>query len=146
MKLLITGGSGFIGTAAVQWALDKEYNVINFDLLPPKISSHKPFWHLVDIRNYKILTKELVDFQPTHILHLAANTGMDITNISYFDANTTGVANLINATKKLHSLKRIIFASSLLVCKNGYVPHSDVDYCPPNFYGKSKVIVASATG
>ena len=33
MKLLITGGSGFIGTAAMQWALDKEYNVINYDLI-----------------------------------------------------------------------------------------------------------------
>jgi nucleoside-diphosphate-sugar epimerase len=27
-----------------------------------------------------------------------------------------------------------------LVCENGYVPNSDTDYCPPNFYGKSKVI------
>ena len=65
---------------------------------------------------------------------------MDISDPSFFDANTKGVENLIHATQELFCLKRIIFASSLLVCKNGYVPSSDIEYDPPNLYGESKVI------
>ena len=67
-------------------------------------------------------------------------TGMDIHDMSFFDANTKGVANLIRATQELSSLQRILFTSSLLVCPNGHVPSSDTEYDPPNLYGESKVI------
>ena len=65
---------------------------------------------------------------------------MDVDDFSTLDANTIGVENLINATDRVDSLERIIFASSLLVCPNGYVPKSDTEFNPPNLYGKSKVI------
>ena len=60
--------------------------------------------------------------------------------MKYFDANTIGVKNLLDASKHLLNLNRIVFTSSLLVCKNGYIPKSDIEYCPPNLYGESKVI------
>jgi nucleoside-diphosphate-sugar epimerase len=65
---------------------------------------------------------------------------MDIHDMSFFDANTRGVANLIQASKELPNLKRVLFVSSLLVCPNGHVPSSDTEYDPPNLYGESKVI------
>ena len=139
MKILITGGSGFIGTTAMEWALSK-YKVVNLDIRPPKILEHQQHWRNVDIRDSKSFTDALVEFQPTHILHLAAMTGMDIHDMSFFDANTKGVDNLIQATQELPDLKRILFASSLLVCPNGYVPSSDTEFNPPNLYGESKVI------
>ena len=139
-KLCITGGSGFIGTTAVQLALDQSVKVVNFDIRPPKILKHQPFWKYVDIRDKEQFTSALEDFLPTHILHLAAMTGMDIEDMSFFDANTVGVQNLLEASKHLSNLERILFTSSLLVCKNGYVPKSDTEYCPPNLYGESKVI------
>jgi len=139
IKLCITGGSGFIGTTAISWAISK-YKAINFDIRPPKILEHQQHWRYVDIRDAQSFTEALIDFQPTHILHLAAMTGMDIHEMSFFDANTKGVANLINASQKLPNLKRILFASSLLVCPNGYVPSSDTEFNPPNLYGESKVI------
>ena len=67
-------------------------------------------------------------------------TGMDIHDMSFFDANTNGVQNLLETTPSLPNLQRILFTSSLLVCRNGYVPMSDLEYCPPNLYGESKVI------
>ena len=139
IKLCITGGSGFIGTAAMNWALSK-YETINFDIRPPKILEHQYHWKFVDIRDVQSFTEALIEFQPTHILHLAAMTGMDIHDMSFFDANTKGVANLIQASKELLNLKRVLFASSLLVCPNGHVPASDTEYDPPNLYGESKVI------
>ena len=36
IKFCITGGSGFIGTTAMSWAISK-YKAINFDIRPPKI-------------------------------------------------------------------------------------------------------------
>ena len=139
IKFCITGGSGFIGTTAMNWALSK-YETINFDIRPPKILEHQDHWKFIDIRDAHSFTEALIEFQPTHILHLAAVTGMDIHDMSFFDANTKGVANLIRATQKLSSLQRILFTSSLLVCPNGYVPSSDTEYDPPNLYGESKVI------
>ena len=140
INLCITGGSGFIGTTAMQWALDQSIKVTNFDIRPPKILDHQPYWKYVDIRENDQLTNELEAFCPTHILHLAAMTGMDIEDMSFFDANTVGVKNLLEATTSIPDLQRILFTSSLLVCRNGYVPQSDTDYCPPNLYGESKVI------
>ena len=139
IKFCITGGSGFIGTTAMSWASSK-YETVNFDITPPKITEYQHYWRFVDIRDSKSFTEALVEFQPTHILHLAAMTGVDIHDMSFFDANTKGVANLISATQKIACLKRVLFSSSLLVCPNGYVPSSDTDYDPPNLYGESKVI------
>jgi nucleoside-diphosphate-sugar epimerase len=139
IKLCITGGSGFIGTAAMSWAISK-YKAINFDIRPAKILEHQHHWKFVDIREFQSFAEALIEFQPTHILHLAAMTGMDIHDMSFFDANTKGVANLIRATEKIDSLRRVLFASSLLVCSNGRVPSSDTEYDPPNLYGESKVI------
>jgi nucleoside-diphosphate-sugar epimerase len=36
-------------------------------------------------------------------------------------------------------VRSVVFTSSLLVCRNGYVPKNDQDFCPPNLYGESKV-------
>ncbi len=138
-RICITGGSGFIGTAAMSWALSK-YKAINLDIKPPKILEHQEHWRNVDIRDALSFKEALLEFQPTHILHLAAMTGMDINDISFFDANTKGVANLIQTTQELSNLRRVLFASSLLVCPNGQVPKFDTEYDPPNLYGDSKVI------
>jgi len=139
-RLCITGGSGFIGTTAMQWALDNVETVVNFDIRPPKVLAHQPHWQSIDIRDRVSFTTALEEFAPTHIWHLAAMTGMDIQDISFFDANTVGVSNLLEATKSLANLQRILFTSSLLVCRNGHVPQTDTEYCPPNLYGESKVI------
>ncbi len=140
IRLCITGGSGFIGMTAMQWALENVETVVNFDIRPPKVLAHHPYWQSIDIRDKASFTTALEEFAPTHIWHLAAMTGMDIQDSSFFDANTVGVSNLLEATKSIPNLHRILFTSSLLVCRNGHVPQTDTEYCPPNLYGESKVI------
>ena len=140
IKLVVTGGSGFIGTNAIDWALSKSIDVINIDFKPPRDESHKHLWRDVDIRDAEKFTQAVAEFEATHILHLAATTGMDVKDISVLDANTIGVENLIAIGTTVKSLERIVFTSSLLVCKNGYIPTSNTDYCAPNLYGESKVI------
>src|ERR1039458_4214827 len=140
IRLLITGASGFIGTNAIDFAVKEGLTVVNFDIRPPQKSSHQEYWRLVDIRERENLAKSVEEFGPTHIWHLAAMTGMDIDNLQYLSANTDGVDNLIASTFGAPNLKKTLFTSSLLVCRNGYIPSNDTDYCPPNLYGKSKMI------
>ena len=84
-RICITGGSGFIGTTAMQWTIDRSFEVINFDIRPPKILSQQPFWKYVDIRDKEQFTSALEAYRPSHILHLAATTGMDIDDMSFFN-------------------------------------------------------------
>jgi len=44
MKLLITGGSGFIGTNYVDYALTKGCEVLNIDIKSPSKKEHDPYW------------------------------------------------------------------------------------------------------
>lgn len=139
-RILITGGSGFIGTSAVDYAIDRNYSFLNCDRKPPNKKEHENYWQQIDIRNRGEFENALFSFNPTHILHLAAKTGMDIKDIGELSANTDGVQYLIDIARVLPDLKKIVFTSSLLVCRNGYIPKSETDYCPPNLYGESKVL------
>lgn len=140
VRVLITGGSGFIGTNAVDFALQSGAEVVNFDIRSPQKLAHAEFWKSIDIRDAGALSSATVKFDPTHIWHLAAKTGMDVDDMGFFSANTDGVKNLIACASNAPRLKRILFTSSLLVCRNGYIPVNDTDYCPPNLYGRSKMI------
>jgi len=139
-KIIITGGSGFIGTTVVKYCLEKGYQIVNLDINPPKDPNFQEFWKFIDLRDTEDLVQAFMEIQPTHILHLAADLGMEHKNYDNLQCNIKGIENLIKSVNKIDSTQRIIFTSSLLVCKNGYIPQNDTDYCPPNFYGKSKVI------
>lgn len=140
MKILITGGSGFIGTNLLSLLVKVGHEVLNIDLTAPKLDSQLQYWRKCDIRNYKSLKEILEKFSPEYIIHLAADLGMQDAPLSAFDTNTIGVKNLVAITNEIQSVHRILYTSSLLVCRNGYLPSSNKDYCPPNTYGESKVI------
>jgi nucleoside-diphosphate-sugar epimerase len=50
-KICITGGSGFIGTNAMESMISQGFDVMNIDINPPKIISHKSKWVYCDVRN-----------------------------------------------------------------------------------------------
>lgn len=140
MKIVITGGSGFIGTNLIERFMNENYDVCNLDFNEPKISKHKSIWKNVDLRVYTDVERELISFNPDYIVHLAARTDLDGKTIADYDSNTLAVENLLRAIKKLDNLKKIIITSSMLVCKVGYIPKSDRDFAPSTLYGESKVI------
>jgi 3-beta hydroxysteroid dehydrogenase/isomerase family. len=57
-----------------------------------------------------------------------------------YAANGEGVRNLVNAAAGTPSVSRGIYTSSQLVCRVGYVPKDDHEYCPNTLYGESKVL------
>jgi nucleoside-diphosphate-sugar epimerase len=149
-KIIITGGSGFIGTNLVQYYLDRDIKVLNYDIKSPRNKSHIKYWQRADILDIETLSKVIQEFNPDYIFHLAARTDLDGNCIEDYAANTQGVSNLVEAAKCASDLKRVIFASSMLVCELGYQPVNELDYFPSTPYGESKVegekIVRSEAG
>jgi len=140
-RLLITGGSGFIGTNAVEYFSRRGYSVLNLDIKPPVNPMHRALWRQCDIRNKAEIGREVCAFAPDYVLHLAARTDLaERSDLCGYSANIEGVENMLAAIESAGSVRRAIFASSRMVCRIGYRPTSDTDYCPPNLYGESKVI------
>lgn len=140
MRLIITGGSGFIGTNLVEHYVANGDRVLNIDILPPRNDAHRGYWQKIDLLDAVALKEAISDFQPDFVLHMAARTDLDGRSIDDYAANILGVGNLIAAVEGISSLRRLIFASSRLVCRIGYSPKDEFDYCPTTLYGKSKVI------
>lgn len=138
-KILITGGSGFIGTNAVEYFSNKGFEVLNIDIKPPQNRNHLRYWIQCDILDLYKYREFVVKFSPDYFIHLAARTDLkETSNIKGYSANIDGVENTIEVSNSCNSLKRIIFASSRMVCSIDYVPKDEFDYCPPNLYGESK--------
>lgn len=139
-KIIVTGGSGFIGTNMVEYLLNHGYKVINFDLRPPRNSIYKSFWLRIDICNRDELIQASREFKPDYIIHLAARTDLnEQANLEDYNANIKGVENIMEIAV-IENVKRIVVASSMLVCKLGYIPKDELDFSPSTLYGESKVL------
>jgi nucleoside-diphosphate-sugar epimerase len=139
-KILIIGASGFIGTNLLEHFLKLGYEVTNLDKREPQNRLHISYWEKTDIEKYNDLLKKMVGFDPDYIIHLAARTDLEGKFINEYFANTIGVENMLKVTRELTRLKKIIIASSMLVCGLGYKPQNQFDYFPTTIYGESKVI------
>ena len=140
MKVLVTGGSGFIGTNMVSLLIDMGFDVVNYDIIKPKLESHLKFWHEIDICNKSQLSTLIQKDRPDYIIHLAARTDLnEIAFLEGYNVNIEGVRNIMDEAVNLTKLKRIVVASSMLVCKLGYTPVGFDDYSPNSLYGESKV-------
>jgi len=123
MKLLITGGCGFLGSNLAAHALSRGDDLVIFDNLSRYGSTHNLSWLKEqgdfsfmhgDIRNNGDISRIIRSFQPNCIFHLAGQVAMT-TSIATpsmdFDVNALGTLNLLEATR-LHVPEAIVLYSS----------------------------------
>jgi dTDP-glucose 4,6-dehydratase len=86
MKILITGGLGFIGSNFVQYCLDRNVNVINIDKIDysankscnKKFLKYKNYnFYKISIGNKNSVSKILIKHKPEYIINFAAETHVD---------------------------------------------------------------------
>src|SRR3989344_1057511 len=141
MKILITGGAGFIGSATAKALMDRGDNVVlidNFnDYYDPKLK-HDRIKKLLkgykkgsvrrnsrknvggftlyrgDIRNQRFMERVFEKERPQKVIHLAAMAGVRNSLRDprlYADVNIMGSINVLEAAKE-YKVKNLVFASS----------------------------------
>ena len=144
-RVLITGGSGFIGTNLIETLSKKsDLELLNLDVAEPKCKDHQPFWHKCDLLNTERTLQHLREFQPAEVIHLASRTDMFGDTVGDYAANHVGTANLAAAIKRTSSVERVVFTSSQYVVGPGALPANDFDFRPHTIYGESKVLSEKA--
>jgi CDP-paratose 2-epimerase len=133
MKLLITGGCGFLGSNLSLNALRRRDELLIFDNLSrdgsrenlPWLQKHGKFTFINgDIRNTNDITLSIRSFKPDVIFHLAGQVAMT-TSISNprmdFETNVLGTFNLLEAVRKFSPATTIVYSSTNKV-------YGDLDY------------------
>ncbi|WP_082100331.1 NAD-dependent epimerase/dehydratase family protein [Demequina maris] len=138
MRVIVTGGSGFIGTNLLE-ALKSHASVLNLDTSPPRGGLNRDVWRDVSVLDAPALRAEFRGFRPTHVVHLGARTDLNGNSVREYETNTTGVRNVVEAVAEVGDVAMALYASSRLVFAIGHSPSSTYDYLPSTYYGESKV-------
>lgn len=153
MKILITGGAGFIGSHVVIDALKKGYEVVNLDVLTyaanlnylKSVENHKNYKFIKGDICDKICLKNLFEKKKIEaVIHLAAETHVDfsISNPSIFiETNVVGTQNLLEVSQA-NKIKKFVHVSTDEVygsLKNGEKKFTETSQIKPNSpYSASK--------
>ena len=149
MKVLVTGGAGFIGSHLMRCLQDKGIEAVALDNL--SAGSRDNLLPGMELMAADVLSPELDDIVAAGrfdaVVHLAGQTMVSCSiDDPAFDAqqNVLGTVRVLEAARK-NGVKRVIFAST--AAAYGNVSEADLpvkesqELCPMSFYGLSKVTV-----
>lgn len=148
MRILVTGGAGYIGSHTVKLLLSRGHHVTVFDNL---VYGHKQAVPAAaqfvngDLRDIDMLDHAMVVNRIDSVIHFAAYAyvGESVTNPSkYYVNNLVYAANLIDRVRKL-GIKKFVFSST---CATYGVPKTvpideSCPQSPVNPYGNTKLAV-----
>ncbi len=163
MKILLTGGAGFIGSALVRHIIaDTQHLVLNVDKLTyagnleslaDVANSDRYGFAQIDICNRDALQNAFADFQPDAVMHLAAESHVDRSIDGpgeFIHTNITGTYTLLEATRAywsgLHDTRKAAFRFHHISTDEVYGDLHGVDdlftestpYAPSSPYSASK--------
>jgi len=111
MKILVTGGAGFIGSAVVRHAVASGHEVVNLDALTyaaclanvASVAESAAYrFANVDIRDRAALDRVFTEHAPDAVMHLAAESHVDRSidaPADFVDTNVTGTFNLLESAR-----------------------------------------------
>ena len=155
MRVLVTGGAGYIGSHTCVEVLEAGHEVCVVDNLS---NGHEAALEQVrgitncelqftnaDIRNSDALNKIFNDFKPNSVIHFAGLKAVGESSLNpliYYDVNVGGSISLLSAMSKA-GCKNIVFSSSATVYgKPEYLPYDEEHPTNPvNPYGRTKLII-----
>jgi len=124
MKLLITGGCGFLGCNLAAHALSQGYDLVIFDNMSRYGAAQNLVWlqkqgkfSLIhgDIRNQCDISTIVKSFQPDYVFHLAGQVAMT-TSIQNprldFEVNVIGTINLLESIREYVPAAAVIYSST----------------------------------
>ncbi len=133
-RILITGCGGMLGEAV--------YSVFSglCSVKATDINVNTDWLSYLDIRDYHALVKEISEFQPLAVFHLAALTDLEFCENNIQEAyktNTTGTENITKLCKENNIL--MVYISSAGIYDGNQEVYNDYDLPNPlSYYGKSK--------
>ncbi|MGE4320074.1 MAG: GDP-mannose 4,6-dehydratase [Acholeplasmataceae bacterium] len=146
MKVLIIGGSGFVGYYMYNQLNRKNNYIIAVTKLQNEKLNYQPDMVFdLNILNIEMIEKVLSEFQPNLIFHLAAQSSVSISwsrPALTFDINVIGTINLLESIRKTNLSTRIILIGSSE--EYGNINQNDLPIVestipqPLNIYGISK--------
>lgn len=111
MKILVTGGCGFIGSAVIRQAIERGHEIVNIDALtyaanPESVAmvagSSSYAFEKIDIRNAEAVTAAFTKHDPDAVMHLAAESHVDRSidgPSAFIETNIMGTFNLLQAAR-----------------------------------------------
>jgi len=137
-RVLVTGGSGFIGTNLIESLRPRVTSLLNLDVVEPRNGGHIDVWKRCDIRDERSLIDAVAAYRPDIVVHLGARTDLHGTSRDDYAANIGGVENVVRAVGRAGSVQLAVYASSRLVFDIHHRPSDEFDYHPTTAYGESK--------
>jgi len=117
MRVLVTGGAGFIGSHIVESLLEEGLEVAVLDNLSTGKRENVPkgvYFYKVDLRDREGLERVFREFRPTHVSHQAAQASVKVSvenPVLDFEVNLLGGLNLLEAMRKWGA-EKLVFAST----------------------------------
>ncbi len=147
MKILVTGGAGYIGSHVAKLLGKRGYEVLVIDNLSTGHKEAVLYGNLkiIDLADKKEINRVLKEFKPDAVMHFAAaiEVAESVENpAKYYRNNTVNTLNLLEAMIE-NNIKSFIFSSTAAVYgMPEKVPvKEDVPLNPINPYGQSKAFV-----
>ena len=139
VRVLVTGGSGFIGTNLIESCREHCADVLNLDVRPPLDGRHFDHWMKCDILDGPELVRQFSEFQPTHVVHLAARTDLDEKKqIQGYAANIDGTRNVLEAIRRTPAVERAVLTSTCWSADRAINPKATTITLPPRFTDRAR--------
>ena len=154
-KVLVTGGTGYIGSHTVIELLNDNQDVVIVDNLSnskigvvdriEQITGKRPAFYNVDVRDKTKLLKIFKDEKPTDVIHFAGLKAVGESvkiPLAYYDNNLNSTLVLIDCMREC-GVKNLVFSSSATVygCPKSVPIFEDFPLSATNPYGQTKLMI-----